>query len=113
MITPAEAEAVAKCVVFGVLPAYGLYLLYLSVERSLRTGRVWWFTAGATLKLYNRTDDPAKFWAAFGANFFMRFSICAVPFLLFAFIFLPRLVQLLRVNKIGLQQPRKRASRSE
>jgi hypothetical protein len=98
MITPAEAEAVAKCAVFGVLPAYGFYLLYLSVERSLRTGRVWWFTAGATSKLYNRMGEPAKFWAAFCTNFFAHFSICAVPFLLFAFIFLPRLVQMLRDN---------------
>jgi hypothetical protein len=47
MITPTVAEAVAKCVIFGALPAYGFYLLYLSVDQSLRSGKVGWFTAGA------------------------------------------------------------------
>jgi hypothetical protein len=92
MITPTVAEAVAKCVIFGALPAYGFYLLYVSVDQSLRSGKVWWFTAGARFRLYKRLDEPAKFWAALCINVFMRFVICAVPFLLFAFIFLPRLV---------------------
>lgn len=96
MITPTIAEAVAQCVVFGGLPAYGFYLLYLSVEQSLRSGKVWWFTPGAKFKLYKRVEEPASFWTVFYANFIVRFVICAVPFLLFALISLPRLLDLIR-----------------
>lgn len=98
MFTPTLADAVAKCVVFGALPSYGFYLLYLSVAQSLRSGKVWWFTPGAKFRLYKRVDEPASFWTVFCANLFMRFVICAVPFLLFAFIFLPHLLDLLRTG---------------
>jgi hypothetical protein len=101
LFTPTLAEAIAKCVVFGALPAYGFYLLYLSVAQSLRSGKVWWFTGGAQLILYKRLEHPTKFWAAFSANLFMRFVICAVPLLLFACIFLPDLINLLRADHNG------------
>lgn len=102
LFTPTLADAVAKCVVFGALPAYGFYLLYLSVSQSLRSGKVWWYIVGTTtFRLYTRVDEPRKFWAAFCANVFMRFVICAAPLFLFAFIFLPRLLDLLRANHNG------------
>lgn len=101
MISLTVAEAAAESVVFGGLPAYGFYLLYLSVAESLRSGKVWWFTSGARFKLYRRLEDPPMCWAALSINFLVRFVLCAVPFSLFAFILLPRLIELTQAGSSG------------
>lgn len=69
---------------------YGFYLLYLSVKQSL----VWWFAPIARFKLYNRSDEPGKFWSALCTTAFMGFFLWVIPFAVFAFVLLQRLVEL-------------------
>jgi hypothetical protein len=101
LITPTLADSFAKCVIFGALPLYGFYLFYLSVAQALRSGKVLWFTPSANFILYKRVENPTRFWVVFSTKLFMHFVLCAVPFLLFACVFLPQLIDLLRFNHNG------------
>jgi hypothetical protein len=96
LLTPALADAIAKCVVFGVLPVYGAVLLIESVSQSVRSGAVWVYRRGWGSKLYKRTDDPVKFWFALSFKAVSLFSVCAVPLILCVLFFLPRLIAILR-----------------
>jgi hypothetical protein len=101
LMAPALAEAIAECIGLGVLPSYGLYLLYVSQAQALRSGRVSWFTATANLGVYRRLEDPVGFWVAFSSNLLIRFALCAVPLSLFTRIFLPNVMELLRDGHAG------------
>jgi hypothetical protein len=98
LLTPAFAEAVALCVIFGVIPLIGFSLLVQSIRQSVRSGRLETYSRGGIWHLYYRADDQIKFWFALSFKAVPMFALCAFPFILCVLFFLPRLITIVRTG---------------
>jgi hypothetical protein len=94
--TPALAEAVALCLMFGVLPLIGLALLVQSILGWIRTGRLETYRRGGVWNVYYRSNTPVQFWVALTLKATYLFALCALPLALCVLIALPRLIAILR-----------------
>lgn len=101
MLTPALADAIAKCFVFGVLPIYGAVLLCQSVSQSVRSGTVWIYWRGSGEKQYKRANDPLQYWLALSFKTAFLIALCAFPFFLCVLFSLPHLIAILRAGGHG------------
>lgn len=95
-LTPALAETIALCLMFGVLPLIGFSLLGQSIIRWLRSGRLETYSRGGKWNVYYRSQTPVQFWLALVFKAVSLFALCAFPLVVCVLFLLPRLIDILR-----------------